>query len=55
MCSSDLSVFKGTCKPLAVVLALAWGFIALAATLTPQAHTFGAVWQMVWPQLLGAL
>lgn len=49
------SVFKGTWKPLAVVLALAWGFVALAAILTPQAHTFGAVWQIVWPQLLGAL
>ena len=49
------SVFKGTWIPLAVVLVAAWSFTATAAVLTPQAHTFGQVWQLVWPMLLGAL
>lgn len=49
------SVFKGTWIPLAIVLVAAWGFTATAAVLTPQAHTFGQVWQLVWPMLLGAL
>jgi len=49
------SVFKGTWIPLAVVLVMSWVFTATAAVLVPQAHTFGQVWLLVWPLLLGAL
>ncbi len=46
------SVIKGTWKPLAIVLAMAWLFTGTAAVLTPKAHTFGEVMRIVWPLLL---
>ena len=49
------SVMKVTWIPLAVVLVLAWVFAGVAASLTPNAHTFGEVWRIVWPQLMSTL
>ena len=49
------SVLKATWIPLAIVLLSAWVFAGAAAMLLPKAHTFGEVWHIVWPQLLGSL
>lgn len=49
------SVIKGTWKPFAIVLVMIWIFTGTAAVLTPKAHTFGEVMQIVWPLLLEAL
>jgi hypothetical protein len=49
------SVIKATWIPLIIVLVMAWVFAGMAAVLTPKAHTFGEVWQVVWPLLLQSL
>ena len=49
------SVIKATWIPFGIVLAVMWIFAGIAAVLTPQAHTFGAVWQIVWPLLLKSI
>lgn len=49
------SVLKATWIPLAIVLVSAWLFAGAAAVLLPKAHTFGEVWRIVWPLLLGSL
>ena len=49
------SVFKATWLPLSIVLVSLWIFTAVAAVLTPQAHTFPEVWRIVWPKLLEAI
>jgi hypothetical protein len=49
------SVIKGTWLPFAIVLAAAWIFVGVAAVLTPQAHTFGEVWRIVWPLLWSSI
>jgi hypothetical protein len=49
------SVLKATWIPLAIVLIAAWIFAGAAGAITPNAHTFGEVWHIVWPKLLEAI
>ena len=49
------SVLRATWIPFGIVLVMMWIFAGIAAVLTPQAHTFGEVWRLVWPLLLESL